>query len=64
MKDWFKFLLEVNPKGLTPSEANDILIEFYASFQDFGWSPDQKKQIDIVIYELDQIADKLIPEDD
>lgn len=72
MRDWVKFLLELDIKKTTPDQANQIVIDYYRAVCGNGGNSayavpipeDKVKDIDYVLHQLQEKSDSLVPEDD
>jgi uncharacterized LabA/DUF88 family protein len=72
VRDWVKFLLELDIKKVTPDEANQIVIDYYRmicgsggnSAYAFTIPEDKVKDVDYVLHQLQEKSDSLVPEDD
>ena len=65
-EEWRTKLLALDILNTTPEQANDICIEYYTwLIQDPSLTEEEPdSEVCHVLYQLDQLQNKLIPEDD
>ncbi len=62
-EEWRTRLLALDICNTTPDQANDICIEYYTwLIQDVSLTDDS--EVCHVLYQLDELQNKLLPEDD